>query len=93
MLYCVGDGTEQVRVGGDCWNDPEKGKAKYVEQNAPECRFVRHKSHMNSCGIEPGPLFWETGDEWMCSVSSVVQFSWYRRQPVFFFPKISDHVV
>ena len=42
------------------WSDREK--PKYCEQTLAHGHFVHHKSHMDSSGIEPGPLQWQTDD-------------------------------
>jgi len=38
-----------------CWNDTERGKPKYWDENPSKCHFVYRKSHMDLRGIEPGP--------------------------------------
>jgi hypothetical protein len=44
------------------WNEVDRGKPKYSEQNLSQRHFVHHKSHMDLPGIEPGPSRWEAGD-------------------------------
>jgi hypothetical protein len=43
------------------WNEIDKGKPKYSEKTLSQCHFVRHKSHMDWPGIEPGSPLWEAG--------------------------------
>jgi hypothetical protein len=43
------------------WNEIDRGKPKYSEKNLSQCHSVRHKSHMDCPGIEPGPPPWEAG--------------------------------
>jgi hypothetical protein len=35
---------------------------KYSEEMCPQCRSVRHRSHMTWPGLEPGLPVWEPGD-------------------------------
>jgi hypothetical protein len=43
------------------WNEICRGKPKNSGKNLSQCHFVQHKSHMDSAGIEPGPLRWGAG--------------------------------
>ena len=39
----------------DGMNDTDRVRRKYSEKNLSECRIVRHKSHTDAAGIQPGP--------------------------------------
>jgi hypothetical protein len=43
------------------WDEIDRGKPKYSEKNLSQCHFVRHKSHTDGPGIEPGPPWWDAG--------------------------------
>jgi hypothetical protein len=38
------------------------GETEVLRKILPQCRFVHHKSHMTSPGLEHGPPQWEAGD-------------------------------
>jgi hypothetical protein len=38
------------------------GETKVFVKYLPQYRFIHHKSHMTSPGLEPRPLLWEAGD-------------------------------
>jgi hypothetical protein len=38
------------------WNDTDERKPKYLKKKpCPKCHSVRHKSHLDWPGVEPGP--------------------------------------
>jgi hypothetical protein len=44
------------------WNDIDRGKPKKSEKNLSQCHFIKHKSHMDWRGREPGNPRWEVGE-------------------------------
>ena len=45
------------------WNNSDRGKPKYLEENLSQCQSLDHKSHTNSPGTEPWPLQWEVSNQ------------------------------
>jgi hypothetical protein len=41
------------------------GETEVLEENLPHYRFVRHKSHMTSLGLEPVPLSSDTENRYI----------------------------
>ena len=44
------------------WDDTDRGKLKYCEQNLSLCRFVHRKSHIDRHEMELGPSRLKAGD-------------------------------
>jgi hypothetical protein len=55
-FFCVSILMEQR------WNELDRGKPKYSEQDLSQCHFVHHKFHMDRPGIKPGLPRWEAGN-------------------------------
>ena len=55
-------------------------KTKYFEKNLTQCHVVHHKSHTDWPEVQPGPLWWQTGDKlhqlWHCQ--EALRSSWIR---------------
>jgi hypothetical protein len=44
------------------WNDTDRAKLKYWEENQSQCHFVHHESYMDWPGIKLGPQ-WQQVDK------------------------------
>jgi hypothetical protein len=43
------------------WNEIDRGRLKYSQENLSQRHCVHHKSHVGSPGTESGPPRWEAG--------------------------------
>jgi hypothetical protein len=50
-----------IPAPSDC-DDGPIGGMKTGRGNLPQRHFVRHKSHLNRPGLEPGPSWWEASE-------------------------------
>lgn len=41
------------------WNDADRGRLKYCENEQSHCHFIHHKSNMDWAGIARSPLWWQ----------------------------------
>jgi hypothetical protein len=61
------------------WNDIDRGNPKKSEKNLSQSHFIKHKSHMDWRGGEPGNPRWEVGEASTYSSSSFV-WVWKRQR-------------
>jgi hypothetical protein len=63
-----------------------RGKPNNSKKNLSQCRFVRHKSHMDWPGHEPGPPLWQVAgwlpEPWHCRSSCLVRYIKARERTV-----------
>jgi hypothetical protein len=49
------------------WNDTDRGKLKYLEENLSKCRIVHYKCDIDWPETEPGPPMRKAGDFQYCN--------------------------
>jgi hypothetical protein len=52
------------------WNDTDRGKPQYWEENLSECHSIQHKSHMNWHRVETGSPRWDVNHNYNSRLTS-----------------------